>query len=84
MTARNLNDLLVREPFVPLKVTLTDGEHFLIATPLRAVVADDELIVGWSEDPYAPPEKRELRIIPLSRVRRVQNISADQLPPRSS
>ena len=80
MTARNLNDLLVRDPFVPLKVILADGEQFFLATPLRAIVSDDELIVGWSKDPYAPPERRELRFIPLSHVRRVQKVSADELP----
>ena len=65
--------LLHREPFVPIRVSLNDGERFFIATRFRAIASDGSLLVGWSKDPYAPPEKRKLRIIPVSRVRAIED-----------
>jgi hypothetical protein len=79
MTVQKLDHLLMRRPFVPLKITLDDGEHFYIATQLRALAMDDKLFVGWSKDPFAPPEERRLRIIPVSRVVEAKDVDASRL-----
>jgi hypothetical protein len=80
MTAESLADLLFREPAVPVKVRLTDGDSFILAQPHRAHVTRDELIVGVAKDPFAPPEKRRLRFIPLHRVKDIKDV---KLPKRS-
>jgi hypothetical protein len=79
MTAQELTDLLWREPFVPVQFRLDDGENIVVATPLRAVVSDNKLCVGWSKDPFAPPEKRRLRIIPVERVEEANDIDPKRL-----
>ena len=79
MTVQKLDNLLMRRPFVPMKITLDDGEQFYIATKLRAVAMEDQLFVGWSKDPFAPPEQRRLRIIPVSRLREVKDVDASRL-----
>jgi hypothetical protein len=75
MEAEQVANLLFRDPFVPVRVKLTDGDHFVIALPHRAHVTWDELIVGVSKDPFAPPEKRRRRFIPLDKVESIDDIS---------
>ncbi len=51
MNAEQIADLLFRDPFVPVKVSPSDGGDFVIAQPHRAHITKDELIVGVAKDP---------------------------------
>ncbi|MDB5329813.1 MAG: hypothetical protein JWP03_964 [Phycisphaerales bacterium] len=79
MTAQKLTELLWREPFIPVRFRLDDGENIVIATPLRALVSGEKLYIGWSKDPFAPPEKRRLRVIPVERVEEAKDIDPKRL-----
>lgn len=83
MDFKRVHKLLHREPFVPVVVRLDDGEKVVIATPRRAVAFDDQLLVGWSKDPFAPPEKRKLRIIPVARVDAIEDFDLKKLKRRA-
>jgi hypothetical protein len=79
-----VSEILHREPFVPVRVRLNDGEKFFIATAHRAIVSEGALMVGWSKDPFAPTQKRKLRIIPVTRVDAIEDIDLKKLKrPRS-
>ena len=83
MTAEQVADRLFREPFVPVRVKLSDGDQFVIGMPHRAHVTWDQLIVGVSKDPFAPPEKRRRRFIPLDKVASIDDISLGKRRPRN-
>ncbi|HSI32852.1 MAG: hypothetical protein ACAI43_15295 [Phycisphaerae bacterium] len=74
MSPKQLEESIFRTPYVPLRISLDDGESFVLGTPGRGIVTADKLLVGVSSDPCAPPEQRRLRIILLSRVRSVETI----------
>ncbi len=75
-------NLLHRKPFVPIRAGLDDGEKFVVAAPLRAIVSEGKLLVGWSKDPYVPLELRRLRIIPENRVQTIDDVDPIGLRPR--
>ena len=75
MSPKQLEESLFRSPYVPLRISLDDGESFILGTRGRGIVTADKLLVGVSKDPCAPPEERRLRIIQLSRVQSVQTVS---------
>jgi hypothetical protein len=82
MDASEVARLLHRQPFVPIKCRLDDGEDLVIATPLRAIVSEDKLLVGWSKDPFAPPAERRLRIIAAARVKAIEDENPKSLKRR--
>jgi hypothetical protein len=79
---RDRDSASVEELSVTIRIgrgRISDGVRVVsipnIARPHRAHVTWDELIVGVSKDPFAPPEKRKRRFIPLHRVEAIEDVT---------
>ena len=68
MTGQQVEAALDREPYIPVRVHLDDGDAFVLAARGRVVVTPEKLLAFVSEDPYAAPEQRRLRVIPFERI----------------
>jgi hypothetical protein len=52
MTQKDLQELLDRDPFQPLKVTLSSGETIEIADPARVVAMRNQFFVALPDERY--------------------------------
>ena len=76
MTAEELATTLSRDPFVPVRLDLSDGgKPLVLAARGRALVTLDRLVAMESDDPFAPPEQRRMRVVPLTSIRSVEDLN---------
>jgi hypothetical protein len=81
MTAQQLAKSLGRQPFVPIEIKLDNGELILLALRGSAVMTEDRLVIGSAINPYAKPEERKMRVIPIDRVESVKDADVSRFEP---
>jgi hypothetical protein len=74
MKPESLRDELHRQPFVPLRIHLTDGKTYDIRHPEMAIVTSREVYVGREETSPGSGIARGLDLVSLLRVVRVEQV----------
>ena len=74
MRPESLRDELHRQPFVPLRVYLTDGKIYDIRHPEMAIVTSREVYVGREETSPGSGIARGLDLVSLLHVVRVEQV----------
>jgi hypothetical protein len=74
MRPESLRDELHRQPFVPLRVYLTDGKTYDIRHPEMAIVTSREVYVGREETAPGSGIARGLDLVSLLHVVRVEQV----------
>jgi hypothetical protein len=74
MRPESLRDELHRQPFVPLRVYLTDGKIYDIRHPEMAIVTSREVYVGREETSPGSGIARGLDLVSLLHVVRVEQM----------
>jgi hypothetical protein len=74
MRPESLRDELHRQPFVPLRVYLTDGKTYDIRHPEMAIVTSREVYVGREETSPGSGIARGLDLVSLLHVVRVEQV----------
>ena len=69
-----LRDELRRQPFVPLRVYLTDGKTYDIRHPEMAMVTSQEVYIGREETSPGSGVARECDLVSLLHVVRVDQV----------
>jgi hypothetical protein len=74
MRPESLRDELHRQPFVPLRMFLTDGKTYDIRHPEMAIVTSREVYVGREETSPGSGIARGLDLVSLLHVVRVEQV----------
>ena len=74
LSPESLRDELHRQPFVPLRVYLTDGKTYEIRHPEMAIVTSREVYVGREETSPGSGIARGLDLVSLLHVVRVEQV----------
>jgi len=69
-----LRDELRRQPFVPLRIHLTDGKIYDIRHPEMAMVTSREVYIGREETSPGSGVARECDLVSLLHVVRVEQV----------
>lgn len=68
MNADDLNELLRKDPFEPLRIKLSNGEAYDVRDPSSAVVMKSKVFLAFAEDRFV--------LFPLLHVVAVENLQA--------
>jgi len=74
MTPESLRDELHRQPFVPLRIFLTDGKTYEIRHPEMAMVTSREIYVGREETSPGSGIAKGCDLVSLFHVVRVEQL----------
>ena len=82
MTARELKDLLTRQPFQPVRLVMNDGRTHDVVMPRTFIVVTDWLELGQLDPEFPPPAVRGVRSIPIAEIKDI--IEIDPVAPLAS